>query len=76
MIRLLAYLVPATAALGMLWGGPWAWLTVIFVYGLVPVADALGSADATNLDDAGQQRAAASRWASLPLYLALPVQLG
>lgn len=76
MIRLLAYLVPATAALGLLWGGPWAWLTVFFVYGLVPVADALGGEDRSNLDEAGQQRAAASRWASLPLHLALPVQLG
>ena len=76
MIRALAYLVPATAALGLLWGGPWAWLTVLFVYGIVPVADALLGEDARNLDDAAQQRAAASRAASFPLYLALPVQVG
>ena len=76
MIQVLAYLVPASAALGLLWGGAWAWLTVFFVYGIVPVADALGGADARNLDEAAQQRAAASRWAAVPLYLALPVQLG
>ncbi|MFM7708519.1 MAG: hypothetical protein ACKO9D_10965, partial [Gammaproteobacteria bacterium] len=76
MIQTLAYLVPASAALGLLWGGPWAWLTVFFVYGIVPVADALGGADGRNLDETRQQRAAASRWAAFPLYLALPVQLG
>ena len=76
MIHLAAYLVPLTAALGLWLGGPWAWLTVAFVYGLVPLADGLAGPDPRNADDAALQRAAASRAATLPLVLALPVQLG
>jgi alkane 1-monooxygenase len=76
MIYLAAYLVPITAALGLWLGGAWSWLTVVFVYGLVPVLDGLVGPDPHNADDAALQRAARSRLASLPLVLALPVQLG
>ena len=76
MIYLAAYLVPITAALGLWLGGAWSWLTVVFVYGLVPVLDGLVGPDPRNADDAALQRAAQSRLASLPLVLALPVQLG
>lgn len=76
MIHLAAYLVPITAALGLWVGGLWSWLTVVFVYGLVPVVDHLVGTDPRNADDAALQRAARSRLATLPLVLALPVQLG
>jgi len=76
MIYLAAYLVPITAALGLWLGGAWSWLTVVFVYGLVPLLDGLVGPDPRNADDAALQRAAQSRLASLPLVLALPVQLG
>ena len=52
MIHLAAYLVPITAALGLWLGGAWSWLTVVFVYGLVPLADALVGIDPRNADDA------------------------
>ena len=76
MIHLAAYLVPLTAAIGLWLGGAWAWLTVVFVYGLVPLLDAVIGVDPRNADDAALQRAARSRLATLPLVLALPVQLG
>jgi alkane 1-monooxygenase len=76
MIHLAAYLVPITAALGLWLGGLWSWLTVVFVYGLVPLADGIVGPDPRNAEDAALQRAARSRLASVPLVLALPVQLG
>jgi len=76
MIYLAAYLVPVTAALGLWLGGVWSWLTVVFVYGLVPLADRLVGTDPGNAEDAVLQRAAQSRLASLPLVLALPAQIG
>lgn len=76
MIYLAAYLVPVTAALGLWLGGAWSWLTVVFVYGLVPLADGLLGVDPRNAEDAALQRAGRSRLASLPLVLALPVQVG
>ncbi|SDX75156.1 alkane 1-monooxygenase [Hymenobacter psychrophilus] len=34
-----AYLVPACVAAGLIWRGPWAWLTPLFVFGLVPLLE-------------------------------------
>jgi alkane 1-monooxygenase len=73
---LAAYLIPASAALGLWWGGAWAWLTIGFVYGLVPLVDGLVGRDARNHEGAGLAQAGQSSLAAGALYLALPVQLG
>lgn len=71
-----AYLVPFAAALGLAWGGPWAWLAVGVIYVAIPFADQLRGIDTRNLEGADLQRAQQSRWAEAPLWLALPVQWG
>jgi alkane 1-monooxygenase len=71
----LANLVPLSAAIGLWLGGPWSWLTVAVVYGLVPVLDWVWGTSAASPEGAALQRARDSRLASVPLYLAVPVQL-
>lgn len=81
MRHFLALLIPAATACGLLMGGAWAWLTVLLVYGLVPLLDELwrggGSGDggpvAADRGTADKPRSLAH---DLPLYLALPVQCG
>ncbi|OWP61738.1 alkane 1-monooxygenase [Hymenobacter amundsenii] len=34
-----AYLVPGCVAAGLAWRGPWAWLTPLFIFGLVPLLE-------------------------------------
>ena len=70
-----AYLIPLSTVIGLWAGGPWSWLTVGLVYGVVPLLDqAVGKSAA--IDDAAQTVAARSRTADGALYLALPVQCG
>jgi alkane 1-monooxygenase len=71
-----AYFIPLSAAIGLWLGGAWAWLTVVFVYGLVPVVDRWVGGDTRNLEGEALVAARASRTADWALYVALPVQLG
>jgi len=70
-----AYLIPLSAVIGLWAGGPWSWLTVGLVYGLVPLLDQAVGRRPANLDETAQA-AARSRAADWALYLALPVQCG
>jgi len=73
---LLAYLIPVTAAAGLLLGGAWSWLTVVLVYGLVPLLDLWLGSDPRNLEGADLTAASTSRFADGALLVALPVQVG
>ena len=66
----LAYLIPATAALGMLLGGSWSWVTPVVTFAAIPAVDWWLGADPRPIATPPTVRA------NLPLYLALPVQYG
>lgn len=74
---LLAYLVPACAAAGLLWRGPWAWLTPAFVFGLVPLLEELVLPRPRPVS--APEAAGPPRYAGLfdgLLYLNVPLQYG
>lgn len=70
-----AYLIPLTTAFALWQGGAWSWLTVLFVYVFVPLADLLGGTDARNREGTALLEARDSRLARGILWLALPVQV-
>jgi alkane 1-monooxygenase len=45
---LLAYLLPATAALSLAWQGAWAWSTVVLVFGIIPFLELLAPVSKEN----------------------------
>ncbi len=71
-----AFLIPAGAALGLYWGGLWAWWTVFAIYVLVPAIDQWLAPDRANPAPEALIERRASWVANLPLYLAVPVQFG
>ncbi|MFN7628215.1 MAG: alkane 1-monooxygenase [Pirellula sp.] len=74
---LASFSIPVFAAIGLLWGGIWAWLTVVAVFVGVPALDALVGCDKRAIGTTNsEQLRGASRFYSWILYLHLPVQLG
>jgi alkane 1-monooxygenase len=71
----LANIVPLSTAIGLWLGGPWSWLAVAMAYGLVPALDWAAGTSTRAPEGAALQRARDSHLASVPLYLAFPVQL-
>ena len=64
----LAYSIPLIAALGLWHGGAWSWVTVIYVYVLVPLLDFRVGVSARELPGISG--------ADVLLVAALPIQLG
>lgn len=74
---LASFSIPFFAAIGLLWGGVWAWLTVAVVFVGVPTMDAIVGCDQQELGNAISERSrAVSRLYSWILYGHLPVQAG
>ena len=74
---LASFSIPLFAAIGLLWGGIWSWLTVAVVFVGVPAMDAIVGCDTEKVDDPSIEPArGASRLYSWILYFHLPVQLG
>lgn len=73
---LAAYINPALAAGGLLLGGGWVWMNVIFVFVLVPVFDQIGKASGENLDEPVRTEKLKKRLFDWLLYLNLPVLYG
>jgi alkane 1-monooxygenase len=71
---LLPYALPPLVVVGVHLGGVWAFLPVLVVFGLIPLADLLLGLDTANPDDAAIQRLVDSRYYSMVLYLWVPVQ--
>ena len=44
----LILVIPICAGLGMLWGGVWAWMTPLVVFGLIPLAETILPAPRSN----------------------------
>lgn len=73
-VYLLSLTVPLTAFLGLYFGGPWAWLTVAYVFVLVPLADVVVGRDRRSHDPQSEARAKASPVYSFVLWAFLPIQ--
>ncbi len=75
----IAYIMPVTAALGLALGGGWTFLTVVTVFVITPLLDAVLGLRTENLDAQGEAEAQASwaydawLWAWIPTQLALLV---
>tara|TARA_R110002020_G_scaffold375513_1_gene586693 strand:- start:231 stop:668 length:438 start_codon:yes stop_codon:yes gene_type:complete len=71
-----AYLVPLSAFVGITIGGVFIYLTVIFVFGLIPLLELISPHDTSNLDDEGRQRKSSNKWFTVLLYLNIPIVYG
>ena len=73
---LAAYLVPATACVGLCLRGPWVLLTVLFSFVLVPLLELLIPRNTKNLSDLEVKQKSVSRVFDLLLYLNVPIVYG
>jgi alkane 1-monooxygenase len=73
-VYLLSLTVPMTVFVGLYFGGPWAWLTVAYVFVAVPLADIVFGRDSRNRDPQSEARAKSSRTYSFVLWAFLPIQ--
>lgn len=73
---LLAYLVPISAWAGLHFGGWWAWWTVIFVFGLIPMLEWLLPQSTQNVADGEENTRSARRFFDALLYLNVPILYG
>jgi len=67
--------VPLCALFGLWAGGGWSWLTVVYVFGVVPLLDVWVGRDDRNLDPEAEVRAKASWMYTALLFAYLPVQI-
>lgn len=70
-----SFSIPASAALGLWFGGPFAWLTPVIVFVLVPALDAWIGRDDRNLNPAAESRAKSRLLYSRILYAYLPISV-
>lgn len=73
---LAAYLVPALALCGLLVGEWTSWVTVFFVFGLVPLLDPILGGSEQNLDEQSRTALLNKRIFDWLLYLNLPIVFG
>lgn len=73
---LLAYFVPASALLGLLWQGAWSWLTLALVFGILPVVEFFTPKSIENVPVAEEKGRAARRFFNWLLYLNAPLLFG
>ncbi|MEN9610976.1 MAG: hypothetical protein RLZZ628_1790 [Bacteroidota bacterium] len=70
---LIAYLLPASAFLGLEWKGYWLFFTVLFAFGLLPLGDILLPQYKNNTPEAEETTRAQVRLFDWLLYLHLPL---
>ena len=73
---LMAYLVPASAIMGLLWQDIWSWMTVILVFGILPVAELFTSKSTKNIPEPEEEGKARRLFFDLLLYLNAPLLFG
>ncbi|MGF1509162.1 MAG: alkane 1-monooxygenase [Myxococcota bacterium] len=67
---LLGYAIPSTILPGLLWGGGWTFFSLVFVFGVTPIADLSAGRDSEN-------RTPSSSWPyDLLVWGLAPVQIG
>ena len=73
---LLAYLVPASAILALMWQGAWAWATVLLAFVIVPVLEVFTPVSSTNFAPEIEDSRLCRRWFDGLLYLNVPLLFG
>jgi len=70
---LLAYSIPLSAVLALLWQGWWSWATVILAFGIFPLLDALIPASSANYPENEEKNRLSSRFYDILLYCCAPI---
>jgi len=70
---LLAYSIPLSAVLALLWQGWWSWATVILAFGIFPVLDALIPASTANYSENEEKSRLSNRFFDMLLYICAPI---
>lgn len=73
---LLAYTVPASAILALIWQGAWAWATVVLAFGIVPVLEVFTPVSSDNFPVEAEDSRSRRRWFDWLLYLNVPLLFG
>lgn len=71
-----AYLVPATALLGLAWQDTWSWLTVALIFGILPVVEIFSPQSTLNVPDTQEADRSKRLFFDLLLYLNAPLLFG
>jgi alkane 1-monooxygenase len=71
-----AYLVPASAMLGLAWQGPWAWSTLILVFGLLPLIELFSPESTENMPDSQADQRSKNLFFDILLYANAPLLFG
>ncbi|MGY6742924.1 MAG: alkane 1-monooxygenase [Cecembia sp.] len=70
---LLAYSIPLSAVLALLWQGWWSWATVILAFGIFPLLDALFPASTANYSESEEKSRLSNRFFDMLLYICAPI---
>jgi alkane 1-monooxygenase len=70
---LLAYAIPVSAVLALLWQGWWSWATVILAFGIFPLLDAIFPASTANYSESEEKSRLSNRFFDILLYLCAPI---
>jgi alkane 1-monooxygenase len=73
---LLAYTVPASALLALLWQGAWAWATVALAFGIVPALELVAPMSVANVPETDEGSRSRRRLFDWLLYLNVPLLYG
>jgi len=71
-----AYLVPASAMLGLAWQGVWSWLTLALVFGILPVVEIFTPQSSSNVPETLEADRSRRLFFDLLLYLNAPLLFG
>lgn len=70
---LLAYSIPLSAVLALLWQGWWSWATVILAFGIFPLLDAIFPASTANYSESEEKSRLSNRFFDILLYICAPI---
>lgn len=73
---LIAYILPASAALGLAWQGIWSWLTLAMVFGILPVVEIFTPQSKENVPESEEAGRAGRVFFDWLLYLNAPILFG
>lgn len=73
---LLAYLLPASAALGLALQGIWSWSTVVFSFAIIPLLEMVFPQSGANIPPDEEENRSRRRFFDILLYLNLPLLFG
>ncbi len=73
---LIAYLVPASALLGLAWQGLWSWLTVALVFGILPIIELFTPESSKNIPESLEESRSRRIFFDWLLYANAPLLFG